>query len=111
VNQADHVAEKGAKGFSCWTQFVAMLFCHLGRADTLREICLNLNPGAIVAFDRAYNDYQLFAKCTSEGVYFVTRMKSNADYEIVERRDQNPERPDFNLSRPKTLRKSRGPNR
>lgn len=31
-------AEKGAKGFSCWDQFVAMLFCHLGQARSLREI-------------------------------------------------------------------------
>lgn len=34
-----HRAEKGAKGFDCWTQFVAMLFCQLGRAHSLREIC------------------------------------------------------------------------
>lgn len=210
-----HGAEKGAKGFSCWTQFVAMLFCHLGRADSLREICnglacclgklthlgiskapnkstlsyanahrpaalyedlfwaasnrlrsngglgrrkkkfrfkndllsldsttislclslfpwasyrrakggvkvhvlldhddympayvritdarqhdrlaarfLDLNPGSIVAFDRAYNDYRLFAKWTRQGVYFVTRMKSNADYEVDEER-RVPER-------------------
>jgi hypothetical protein len=32
-------AERGTKGFSCWDQFVAMLFCQLGRADSLREIC------------------------------------------------------------------------
>jgi hypothetical protein len=32
-------AEKGAKGFSCWDQFVAMLFCQLGQAHSLREIC------------------------------------------------------------------------
>lgn len=32
-------AEKGAKGFSCWEQFVAMLFCQLGQAHSLREIC------------------------------------------------------------------------
>jgi hypothetical protein len=31
-------AEKGAKGFSSWDQFVAMLFCHLGQARSLREI-------------------------------------------------------------------------
>lgn len=34
-----HEAERAAKGFACWTQFVAMLFCQLGRADSLREIC------------------------------------------------------------------------
>lgn len=34
-----HQAERGAKGFSCWDQFVAMLFCQLGAAHSLREIC------------------------------------------------------------------------
>ncbi len=34
-----HDAERAAKGFSCWNQFVAMLFCQLGRAHSLREIC------------------------------------------------------------------------
>jgi hypothetical protein len=207
----EHGAEKGAKGFKCWTQFVAMVFCHLGRADSLREICnglaccvgklvhigvarapvrstlsyanehrpaaffealfwhlaehlrsregigqrkskfrfknkllsldsttislclslfpwakfrrakggvkvhvlldhddympsyvvltearrhdrvsarlLNLNPGSIVAMDRAYNDYQLFASWTEAGIFFVTRMKENAPYEVVEERE------------------------
>ena len=32
-------AERHARGFTCWDQFVAMLFCHLGRAHSLREIC------------------------------------------------------------------------
>jgi len=35
----EHQAERGAKGFSCWDQFVAMLFCQMGAAHTLREIC------------------------------------------------------------------------
>ena len=34
-----HRADRAAKGFDCWTQFVAMLFCQLGRAHSLREIC------------------------------------------------------------------------
>jgi hypothetical protein len=37
-----HGAERAAKGFTCWTQFVAMLFCQLGRADSLRDICNGL---------------------------------------------------------------------
>ena len=37
-----HGAERHAKGFTCWTQFVAMLFCQLARADSLREICHGL---------------------------------------------------------------------
>ncbi len=32
-------AERGVKGFSCWGQFVAMVFCQLGQAHSLREIC------------------------------------------------------------------------
>ncbi|MEW6675690.1 MAG: DUF4372 domain-containing protein [Nitrospirota bacterium] len=35
-------AEYGAKGFTCWGQFVAMLFCQLGQAHSLREICNGL---------------------------------------------------------------------
>jgi hypothetical protein len=202
-----HQAERDAKGFSCWTQFVAMLFCQLARADSLREICnglhcclgklvhlgvrkapnkstlsyanahrpaalfedvfqtasqrfrnekklgprqhkfrfknkllsldattislclglfpwaefrrakggvkahvlldhddylpryvlltaakksdikmadsFALNAGSIVAVDRAYCDFGLFARWSEQGVYFVTRMKSNIAYEVV----------------------------
>jgi hypothetical protein len=31
-------AEKAAKGFTCWSQFVAMMFCQLAQAKSLREI-------------------------------------------------------------------------
>jgi hypothetical protein len=31
-------AERHARGFASWSQFVAMLFCQLGRAKSLREI-------------------------------------------------------------------------
>ena len=34
-----HDAKRGAKGFRCWDQLVAMLFCHMAGADSLREIC------------------------------------------------------------------------
>jgi hypothetical protein len=198
-------AERGAKGFRCWDQFVAMLFCQLGSADSLREICGGLNtamgrvvhlglkeapkrstlayanahrpwelyqrvfeqllgrcqevaagrqrpfrfknplrvidatvidlclemfdwaqfrrtkgaiklhmqlqdrgclpcwalvttgrthevrvaqglrfePGSIVAMDRGYTDYTLFGRWTEQGVFFVTRMKTNALFEVV----------------------------
>jgi hypothetical protein len=205
-----HAAEKGAKGFTCWTQFVSMLFCQLAHTDSLREICnglrcclgklkhlgistapnkstlayanehrpsqlyedlfyetyahfksqgalgqrkkkfrfknqllsldatvmplclamfpwanfrrnkggvkvhvlldhdhymptfvnitqakthevkiahmLKLNPGSIVAMDRAFNDFKLFEKWCLDGVFFVTRMKENTVYEVVEER-------------------------
>lgn len=205
-----HGAEHRAKGFTCWTQLVAMLFCHLAHADSLREICgglaccqgklrhlgigtapnkstlsyankhrpaslyedlfwtmlqrfrnsgslgnrkrkfrfknkllsldsttislclslfpwaqyrrakggvkvhvlldhddympsfirlteakrhdrtvahdFHLKPGSIVALDRAYNDYKLFSYWTLNKVFFVTRQKENAVYEVVEER-------------------------
>lgn len=205
-----HEAEYGAKGFTCWAQFVAMLFCQVAHADSLREICnglrcclgklvhlgvrrgpsksnlsyanlhrpaelyedlfwsmldsfraqghlgarkhtfkfknkllsldsttislclnlfewaqfrrakggvkahvlldhddympsyvlltqakvhdskipakLQLNAGSIVAMDRAYNDYVQFARWTIASVYFVTRMKENAIYTVIEKR-------------------------
>ena len=200
-------AERYAKGFTCWGQFVAMLFCQLGRAHSLREIsgglrscegklkhlgitapshsslayanqhrpwelyqqvflqlfercrvqvvgksrfrfknklismdsstidlCLEIfdwarfrrtkgavklhllldhdgylpsfaiitegnvsdikvarqfhfDPGTIVVDDRGYNDYGLFGRWTAQGVYFVTRMKDNALYEVVGEKD------------------------
>lgn len=195
---------KATKGFSCWSQFVAMLFCQLGQAHSLREICgglatslgkmvhlglkkapsrstlayanehrpwqlyeklfyhllnlfrgqfpnqhkfrfknkllsfdastiklclslfdwahfrrtkgaiklhllldhagylpqflnvttgkvheinvlknLDFDPGTIIVFDRGLIDYKLWAQWIRNKVYFVTRLKSNADYEIV----------------------------
>jgi hypothetical protein len=35
---AQHEAERHARGFSSWGQFVAMLFCQLAQAKSLREI-------------------------------------------------------------------------
>lgn len=35
---AQHQGDKHAKGMTCWSQFVALLFCHLGGARSLREI-------------------------------------------------------------------------
>lgn len=34
----EHSGERHARGISCWDQFVAMLFCHLAKAKSLREI-------------------------------------------------------------------------
>jgi hypothetical protein len=42
--------------------------------------------GTVVVDDRGYNDYRLFSYWTDSGVYFVTRMKDNARFEVVEER-------------------------
>lgn len=200
-------AERHARGFTCWGQFVAMLFCQLGRAHSLREICaglatcegklshlgitaparstlayanahrpwqlyravfhqlldrcqvqvqgrgkfrfknklvsldssvidlcaklydwakfcktkgavklhmlldhdgylpsfcvitdgkthdvrvarrLRFDPGTVVVMDRGYADYAWFGRLTSQGVFFVTRLKGNATYKVVEKRE------------------------
>jgi len=214
-------AEKGAKGFTCWQQFVGMLFCQLGQAHSLREICgglascmgkvkhlgLHASPnrstlsyanehrpwqlyqkifyqllgkcqgmgvrkkfrfrnklfsldatlielcvslfdwakyrttkgavklhllldhdgylpvfahvtegrvhevniakglqfpaGSIVVMDRGYVDYEMFSLWASEGVYFVTRLKDNADFSVIEEHPV-PER--RNIIRDQTIR-------
>jgi hypothetical protein len=33
-----HEGEKHAKGMTCWSQFIALMFCHLAGARSLREI-------------------------------------------------------------------------
>ena len=45
---------------------------------------LVLNSFSMVVFDKAYNDYKLFAKWTEKQIWFVTRMKDNAVFEVVE---------------------------
>lgn len=73
-------AERHARGFDSWTQFVAMLFCHLGKAQSLREICgglascegklQQLGVGAApkrstLAYANEHRPWQLF-----EGVFY-----------------------------------------
>lgn len=210
---AGHQAEKHSKGFKCWTQLVSMLFCHLAKAESLRDICnglsccqgklnhlgvadapkkstlsyanenrpsavyqdlfwtlmdrfrnlglrvgkkskfkfknkllsldstvitlclslfpwaeyrttkggvklhvlldhdlympvfmcisnanksdvkvakaININPGSIVVMDKAYNDYKLFSDWTNNGVFFVTRLKENTVYEVINEQTPN----------------------
>lgn len=45
---------------------------------------LELISHSMVVFDRAYNYYQQFALWTEKQVYFVTRMKKNALFTVIE---------------------------
>jgi Transposase DDE domain len=55
------------------------LFGLVKLADSFR-----LNPGSIVAIDRGYIDFALFGRWSMAGVFFVTRLKDNAAFEVVE---------------------------
>jgi hypothetical protein len=45
---------------------------------------LRFDPGTILAIDRGYNDFEWFLELTQAGVFFVTRMKTNTVYTVVE---------------------------
>jgi hypothetical protein len=45
---------------------------------------LALAPGSIVALDRGYYDFRLFASWIETGVFFVSRLKHNADYLVLQ---------------------------
>jgi putative transposase len=47
---------------------------------------LQFPKGSMVAVDRAYNDYAWYKQLTDRGIFFVTRLKSDAIFRVVERR-------------------------
>jgi hypothetical protein len=60
----DTGAERHARGFTCWGQFVAMLFCQLGRAHSLREIC-----GGLASCEGKLKHLGIDAPCRSTLAY------------------------------------------
>ena len=48
---------------------------------------VSLAPHSIVVVDRGYNDYKLFAHWHENNIYFVTRLKANADYITLEKQN------------------------
>lgn len=47
---------------------------------------LKFPKGSLVAMDRGYNDYTWYNQLTENGIFFITRLKSNAKYRVTERR-------------------------
>lgn len=46
---------------------------------------LKLPPGSMLVFDRGYTDYDWFTALSRQNVFFVTRLKANADFLVVEK--------------------------
>jgi putative transposase len=46
-----------------------------------------LEKGDVVVFDRAFTNFSWYAILCDRGIYFVTRLKKNADYRVIERRN------------------------
>jgi putative transposase len=55
--------------------------------DTKRIGEVPYNPGDVLVFDRGYTDYAYFALICKKKAWFVTRLKSNAVYKRVGKRD------------------------
>ncbi len=47
---------------------------------------LRLPKGSIVVMDRGYNDYTWYNQLNGQEVFFVTRLRKNACYRVIERR-------------------------
>ena len=46
---------------------------------------LTFPSGSIVVVDRGYNDYDWYNQLTEKGIFFVTRLKANAQYRVINR--------------------------
>lgn len=48
---------------------------------------IRLKENQIAVFDKGYNDYKTFDRFTNEKIFFVTRLKTNAAYEVKQEND------------------------
>ena len=48
---------------------------------------MRFTPGTMLVFDRGYTDYEWSRRLTRQHVHFMTRLKDNADYGVVEERE------------------------
>lgn len=68
----------------CLPQFAVVTDGKTSDIETARA--LPLAPGAMLVMDRGYNDYEWFSRLGQQGVWFVTRLKEDASFVIVEER-------------------------
>ena len=54
--------------------------------DITAARALKLPKGSIVVMDRGYNDYAWYNQLNNNDISFVTRLKTNARYRVIERR-------------------------
>lgn len=73
---ANHQGEKHAKGMTCWSQFVAMQFCHLGGARSLREI-----TGGLAASEGKLRHLGVLQPPTRSTLSYANRHRSWQIYE------------------------------
>jgi hypothetical protein len=50
---------------------------------------ISLEKGDVAVFDRGFTNFNWYRVLCDKAIYFVTRLKKNADYRVVERRNTN----------------------
>lgn len=67
------------------TEIPDMVFISEGRMHDRKGLdYLTIEPGSIIVDDRGYYDFSLFVSLIKKDVIFVTRIKDNADYRVIE---------------------------
>jgi len=57
--------------------------------DQTQAKLMRFEPGSVLVFDRGYGDYSWHNQLTSKGIYWVTRIRGNAKYKVLERKAVN----------------------
>lgn len=58
--------------------------------DQTQAKLMNFPKGSVVVFDKGYSDYSWHNRLTSKGIFWVTRIRGNAKFRVLERRGVNP---------------------
>jgi hypothetical protein len=67
--------------FSGVTEFIRITAAKVHDKNFLHN--LKLAPESFIVFDKAYNHYSQYAKWTKQQIWFVTRIKDNANYHVT----------------------------
>ena len=57
--------------------------------DQTQAKLTNFPKGSVLVFDKGYSDYAWHKQLTNKGIFWVTRIRSNAKYRVIERRPVN----------------------
>jgi len=68
---------------------------------------LNYVPGSLLVMDRAYVDFEWLFNLDSTGVFFLTRLKSNQNYEPVQEYHLNPRNTNIDMDQDVKLTRTR----
>lgn len=57
--------------------------------DQTQAKLMNFQKGSVLVFDKGYSDYSWHNQLTNKGIFWVTRIRGNAKYRVLERHKVN----------------------